>query len=278
MERLLNFIYEYRAFFTFLLLELFCAWLIIENNQYQSTRYFNTSNRIAAGIIGFSQDVREYFSLRNINSELAKENADLRTQLEQRLQSVNALQDSLKDSTATSRYTYVSAKVINNSTRYYKNFITINKGELDGIQPGMAAISPIGAVGKVKSVSDHFAVLISVLNIDDQMSCVINRTGHFGTVQWDGTDPRFVNLKYIPRHVKPLVGDTVSTSGFNAVFPEGILVGIITEVRLKEESPFYDLKVELAQDFGSLAYVQVVQSHLKQEKDLLEAKTIGEPK
>ena len=278
MERLLNFVYEYRAFFTFLLLELFCAWLIIENNQYQSTRYFNTSNRIAAGIIGFSQDVREYFSLRNINSELAKENADLRTQLEQRLQSVNALQDSLKDSTATSRYTYVSAKVINNSTRYYKNFITINKGELDGIQPGMAAISPIGAVGKVKSVSDHFAVLISVLNIDDQMSCVINRTGHFGTVQWDGTDPRFVNLKYIPRHVKPLVGDTVSTSGFNAVFPEGILVGIITEVRLKEESPFYDLKVELAQDFGSLAYVQVVQSHLKQEKDLLEAKTIGEPK
>jgi len=48
MERLLNFVYAYRAFFTFLLLELFCVWLIIQNNQYQSTKYFNSSNHLIA--------------------------------------------------------------------------------------------------------------------------------------------------------------------------------------------------------------------------------------
>lgn len=279
MERLLNFIFEYRAFFTFLLLQTCCVWLIVENNQYQGTRYFNTSGKIAAGIISYSQGVREYFSLRQINTLLSNENAELRSKLEQRTQSIYRLEfREIDDPAIINRFSYTSAKVVNNSTKYYKNFITINKGTTDGIAPGMAAISSIGAVGKVKSTSAHFSVIISLLNIDEQVSSVIKRTGNFGTVQWDGTDQRFIDLKYIPRHVKPMVGDTVVTSGYNAVFPEGILIGVIREVKLKEEAPFFDLKVELAQDFSSLAFVQIVKSSLKAEKDSLEVKTIGEPK
>jgi rod shape-determining protein MreC len=142
----------------------------------------------------------------------------------------------------------------------------------------MAAISVMGAVGKVKSTSDHFSVLISLLNIDEQVSSVIKRTGHFGTIQWDGTDPLSIQLKYIPRHVKPLAGDTITTSGFNAVFPEGVLIGVIKEVRLKEEAPFYDITVALAQDFSSLAFVEVIRSNFKAERDSLEVKTMGELK
>jgi rod shape-determining protein MreC len=279
MDRLLRFFYEYRAFFTFLLLELFCAWLIVQNNQYQSASYFNTSNRLAASIIGFSTGMREYFSLRDINKELADENATLRTKLEQRNQSLYSLEvRELKDPAIINRYEFVSAKVVNNTTSLFKNYITINKGTDAGIKPGMAAISAAGAVGKVKSVSTHYSVLISLLNIDEQVSSVIKRTQNFGTVQWDGGNARFANLLYIPRHVTPLVGDTVVTSGYNAVFPEGVLVGIIREVRLKEEAPFYDLQVELAQDFTKLAFVEIVKSNLKSEKDSLEFKTIGEPK
>lgn len=279
MERLLNFIYEYRAFFTFLLLELLCFWLIVENNQYQSTRYFNSSNKIAAGIIGVSQDVREYFGLRQINATLAKENAGLRTKLEQRNQSLYSLEfRELTDPEIINRYSYISAKVVNNTTRYYKNFITVNKGSKDGIVPGMAAISTSGVVGKVKSTSEHFSVLISLLNLDEQVSSAIKRTGHFGTIQWDGVNPRIIQLKYIPRHVIPLAGDTIVTSGFNAVFPEGILVGIIQDVSLKEGAPFYDIKVELAQDFSSLSFVEIIKSNLKTERDSIELKTIGDPK
>jgi rod shape-determining protein MreC len=279
MERLLNFVYNYRAFFTFLFLELFCAWLIVENNQYQSTRFFNSSNRFAANIIGVSQGVREYFSLRKINSSLAEENALLRTQLEQRNQSLYSLETrEIKDPSIINRFEYVSAKVINNSTNLFKNYITINKGSNEGIEPGMAVISADGAVGKVKSVSEHYAVLISLLNIDENVSSVIKRTQYFGTSKWTGTDPRFINLMYIPRHAKPAVGDTVVTSGYNAVFPEGIKVGIIKEVNLKEEALFWDVKVELAQDFARLAFVEIVKSNMKTEKDSLELKTIGEPK
>lgn len=279
MDRLLRFFYEYRAFFTFLVLELVCAWLIVQNNQYQGARYFNSSNRLAANIAGFSNGVREYFSLRTINKELADENAILRTKLEQRNQSFYSLDvREIKDPAIINRYEYVSAKVVNNTTNFFKNYITINKGSDAGIQPGMAAISSVGAVGKVKSVSEHYSVLISLLNIDEHVSSVIKRTQNFGTVQWDGSDPRFANLLYIPRHVQLLSGDTVVTSGYNAVFPEGVLVGIIREINLKEEAPFHEIKIELAQDFTKLAFVEIVKSNLKHEIDSLELKTIGDPK
>ncbi|HNP07172.1 MAG TPA: rod shape-determining protein MreC [Cyclobacteriaceae bacterium] len=279
MERLFYFFYQYRAFFTFLVLELFAAWLIVKNNQYQSTKYFNSSNRLAANVIGTTQGIKEYFSLRKINTELADENAQLRTKLEQRNQSLYTLEVRERvDPKIINRFDFISAKVINNSVERFKNYITIDKGALDGISPGMAVISAAGAVGKVKSVSDHYAVLISLLNTDEFTSSIIKRTNHFGSINWDGKNPRYSQLNFIPRHANPTVGDTVVTSGFNAVFPEGVLVGIIEEVSLGPEAQFYDLKVRLAQDFSSLAFVEIVRSSLLYEKDSLEKITIGESK
>lgn len=249
--------------------------MIVSNNQYQGEKYFNTSNRLAANLAGFSYNVRSYFNLRTVNEGLAAENAALRDQLEKEKQRLFFLQTGAHDSSALQRYTYIGARVINNSTQWYKNFITINRGATDSIAPGMAVISKDGAVGKVKAVSDHYAVVISLLNIDENVSAVISRTGHFGTAQWDGTDARYISLKYIPRHVKPLVGDTVKTSGYNAIFPEDVMIGIIQEVTLPEQAPFHDIKVALAQDFSTLSYVSIIRSHFRKEKDSVEQLTIG---
>ena len=278
MERLFNFLYNYRAFFTFILLEFFCVWLIIQNNQYQSTKYFNTSNSVVASINSTEDGIREYFSLRDINAVLSKENTFLRNKLEERNQLLHLYKLNQTDSTMLKRFEYVNAKVVNNTTKYYKNFITIDRGTDFGLQPGMAVISSAGAVGKVKSVSEHYAVLISLLNIDDQVSCVISRTGHFGTIQWEGTNSSITALKYIPRHVKPTVGDSIVTSGYNAIFPPGIFIGKIKEFKLKEEAPFYEIKVELGQDFGKLSFVEVIKYRQRKERDSLERTTIGEAK
>ncbi len=271
MLRLLNFLYHYRAFLTFLCLEILCAWLWIENSQYQNTSFFNTANRTVASVIRFSEGVRDYLALRDVNRELSDENAGLRTMLQQIVAEREALA-ALPDTVL--HFEFVSARVINNSVAQFKNHITINHGEDVGLSPGMAVISSAGAVGKVKSVSQHFAVVTSLLNTDEQVSSVLKRTGNMGTAQWDGQDPRFVSLLYIPRHVQPQVGDSVVTSGYNAVFPEGVLVGIVREVDLKKEAQFYDVRVELAQDFRRLSYVKVVKSNLKNELDSLERVTL----
>jgi rod shape-determining protein MreC len=258
------------------LLEFFCAWLLIVNNQYQSTKYFNTSNSVIASINSAEEGVRSYFSLRDVNAVLAGENASLRNKLEERNQLLYMYKLSQTDSSLRKQYDYVNARVVNNSTKYYKNFITIDQGQEAGIAPGMAVISQAGVVGKVKTVSMHYAVAISLLNIDEQMSCVIKRTGHFGTVQWEGTNSAITSLKYIPRHVKPAVGDSIVTSGYNAIFPPGIFIGKIKEFKLRSEAPFYDIQVELGQDFGKLAFVEVIKNRQKNEKDSLERSTIGD--
>lgn len=271
MERLFLFFYQYRAFFTFLILEVVCAWLIIENNQYQGARFFNSSNGMVANLNNFSQGVREYFLLRKINNTLAEENAYLRSQLEQynQLRYVAAKDSSSIDSAIVKQFDFISAKVVSNTVHRFTNYLTINKGSIDSISPGMAVISPLGAVGKVKTVSRHYSVVTSILHKDVKVSVMLKRTGHFGSAQWDGRDPDYIKLEFVPRHVQPVVGDTIITSGFNSVYPEGVLVGVISEVKLRDEALFYDLRVKLSQDFRKLSYVEVVRSHLKHEQDSL---------
>jgi rod shape-determining protein MreC len=271
MERLFYFLYQYRAFFIFLLLELFCAWLIIRNNQYQGAQFFNSSNSFVAGMNSFTNDVREYFSLRETNRFQAEEIARLRSRIEkQNLQLENKVGTQILDSALLNRYEFISAKVVNNSVHRFTNFITIDKGRDANIEPGMAVISPQGIVGKIKNVSKHYSVVTSLLNIDVMVSALIKRTGHYGTIQWDGQNPDIVNLKYIPRHVTPVVGDTIITSGYNAVFPQGISIGTIEKIDLASEALFYDLRVKVSQDFRKLSYVSIVKSNLKQEQDSLE--------
>lgn len=276
MERLFLFVYQNRSFFTFLALELACAWLIVTNNHYQGAKFFNSSTGIVATMNNFSQGVRDYFQLREVNQMLAEENAALKQKINQQSQYIVTADTSIaiQDSVLLNQYDFESAKVVNNHVDFFKNYLTIDKGEDQGLMPGMAVISPLGTVGKVKLVSDHFAVVTSLLHIDVMVSARLKRTEHFGTVQWDGRDPDIVQFKYIPRHVKPAVGDSVITSGF-AIFPDGIMIGTVAEVNLRDEALFYDLKVKLSQDFRKLSFVTIVKSNLHHEQDSLEQSIIN---
>jgi rod shape-determining protein MreC len=270
MERLILFVYQNRAFFTFLFLELFCAWLIVENNAYQGSKFFNSSNGLVAAMNSFSQGVRDYFMLTEVNRTLSEENALLKKKLNQP-QTTFVLPGSavFRDSSFINQYDFVSAKVVNNHVDMVKNFITINKGRDAGIEPGMAVISPLGVVGKVKLISNHYAVVTSILHVDVMVSAVLKRTEHFGTVHWDGKNPDQVEFNYIPPHVNPAVGDTVLTSGYNAIFPEGVMIGVIETVQLNKDALFHDIKVRLSQDFRKLSWVTVVKNHRRAEQDSL---------
>ena len=210
---------------------------------------------------------------------LAEENAALKEKIDQHQQYVAAADTTIaiQDSVLLNRYSFESAKVVNNHVDFTKNYITIDKGEDKGLAPGMAVISPLGAVGKIKQVSNHFAVVTSLLHIDVMVSARLKRTEHFGTAQWDGMDPDIIQFKYIPRHVKPAVGDTVETSGYS-IFPDGVMIGTIAEVNLRDEALFYDLKVKLSQDFRKLSFVTIVKSNLQHEQDSLEQAIINSEK
>ena len=277
MKRLFNFIFRFRGFFTFLILEILCSYLIVKNNNYQSAAFFSSANFIAANISQTSNNISEYFSLKSYNRELAEENAELKRKLEevralpisdQQLELIVIPQDSLD--TLYVPYDFITAKVINNSTSWRNNSLTLNRGRRDGVNSGMGVVGGNGLVGKVKYVTNRFSVVTSLLHGGFTVSSRIANKVEVCTTEWDGMDPKFVSVKYVPRYHQIEVGDTVMTSGYNSIFPANYIIGIISEVDLRDDANFYDLKAEIINDFTTLSYVHVIINHNKEEKDSLE--------
>ncbi|MBF8964908.1 rod shape-determining protein MreC [Pontibacter sp. FD36] len=278
MRNLFAFIYRFRAFLIFVLLEALCIFLIVRYNTYQGAAMFNSANTYVGRVLEFQSGVTDYFRLASVNSTLAQENAVLRQQLMYYRQEADA--DStdqldttyyaVSDSSKSEPFILHAGRVINNSVRRTNNYLTLAAGSLDGVKPGMGVISPNGAVGRVKTVSRHYATVTSLLHSQMLISAKIKKNNTFGTIKWTGGDYRTALLDYIPLHIKPEIGDTVVTSGYNTVFPEGIMVGTISEVERELDKSFYTIRVKLAVDFAQLSYVYVVENPRRPEQDSLE--------
>lgn len=269
MLRILQFLYSIRAFLLFVLLEVAAVWLIVKNNSPQGAAFFNSSSAIIGSALKKQSDVFDFFALAEANEALVEENATLL----EALKGVQVVPDSIGielDSLLKATYEFKGARVVSNSLRFSQNHLTLNKGSNDGIKAGMGVFNHEGVVGRVKSVSANYAVVISLLNTGMMVSSKIKSNGVFGTINWDGKDPRQTKMLYIGRHVKPQVGDSVITSGFNAVFPEGITIGVISEINSDTDNPNYlNILVDLSTDFSKVGYVYLVENTQFEELDSL---------
>ena len=269
MLRIFQFLYRIRAFFLFAFLEFLAIWMIVANNSPQGAAFFNSSTELVGNALKKQADMVQFFSLVDANAALVEENASLMREI-LRLQVKPDSMPLAIDSTLEATFELKSARVVANSLRFSQNYLTLYKGAKDGIKPGMGIFNAQGVVGRVKSVSENYAVAFSVLNTNLLISAKIKSSDVFGSVQWDGGNTTEVQLLYVPRHVKASKGDTVITSGFNAVFPEGILIGKISKVEVNKTDPNYlALTVKLSTDFSKLTYVYLVENTRFQELDSL---------
>jgi rod shape-determining protein MreC len=278
MRNLFAFIYRFRAFLVFVLLEVLCIFMIVRYNTYQGAAFFNSANKYIGEVLEFQSGITDYFRLANVNTTLARENAVLRQELLQYrkaalIDSTSKLDTTMFVATDTLKqrpYILHAGRVINNSVRRTNNTLTLAIGTADGVQPGMGVISSNGIVGRIKTVSKHYSTATSLLHSQMLVSAKINKNNTFGTVKWTGGDYRTAMLDYIPLHVKPAKGDTIVTSGFNTVFPEGVMVGTISSVMKEQDKSFYTIKIKLSVDFAQLSYVYVVENRHKAEREKLE--------
>lgn len=296
MHNLLALFLKYRASILFVLLEGISTAFIVNTNTYHKAAIINSSNHAVATAMDASNTISNYFQLQAVNDQLAEENARLHKAIAHQntlripfpdpsavdsvaqealaqdsmvvLPSLSARQDSLR----YQQYTFTSAKVVDNTVNRAKNFVTINKGRADGIRPDMGVISPGGIVGKVQDVSEHYALITSLLHTNMFVSALVKRSNTLGSLQWNGRDSRMASLTNIPIHINIIQGDSIVTSGYSGIYPPGIPIGTVAEVRPEEDAAFYTIDVDLATDFYQLAYVYVVNNKLKQEKDSLEQK------
>lgn len=242
--------------------------MIASNNSQQGAAFFNSSNQFIGSILDTQNDVVEYFSLSSVNKSLVDKNAELLTELEKLRQPADSVFIEL-DSVLSSTFQFKGAKVINNSLRLTQNHLTINKGSNHGIKQGMGVFNEEGVVGRVKSVSKNYASIISLLHTELLISSKIKSNDVFGSTKWDGKNPKMAKLLYVPRHVVVQVGDEIVTSGYNAIFPEGIPIGRIVEIKPGPETNYLDITIELATDFSKISYVYLVENFQQQELDSL---------
>jgi rod shape-determining protein MreC len=278
MRNLFIFIYRFRAFLLFVILEVLCVFLIIRYNTYQGAAFFNSATIYIGRVLEYQNSITDYFKLGTVNASLAEENARLQQELMRYrnvflADSTESLDTTFYESSDTSKvfpYILHASQVINNSVRRTNNYLTLSKGVKDGIKPGMGVISLQGVVGRVKTVSRDYATVTSLLHSQMLISAKLKKNNTVGTIKWEGGDFRTAKLDYIPLHVKLAVGDTVVTSGFNTVFPEGILIGTVSSVLKKQDNSFYTIDVNLSVDFAQLSYVYVVEDPMRSQREKLE--------
>ncbi len=249
--------------------------LLVRNDPFHRNIYLTSANTVSSTIYGLANNVTSYFNLRQNNEDLNERNAQLQLEvLALREQLLRAEEKELLDSLTVNpdyrQFDFVTAHVINNSVTKPYNYLTINRGSADGIKPEMGVLDQNGVVGVVNVVGEHSARVISLLNPHFRLSCRIKSNDSFGSLVWDGQDSRFAVLEELPRHTVFKVGDTVVTSGYSAVFPPNIPVGIVESDNTSRNENFFSLKIRLLSDFSKLNNVQVVINYLAEELNALE--------
>lgn len=265
MNKILEFFYKYLSVVIFLVLEILAFLLVVNKNDLQRSVAFRYATTLSAWTYETTNLVTDYFGLVEANKYLAEENARLYKEIaDYKSQVVDSvlIQSGEKSQSTES---YLSAKVVFNSVYDLQNYIIIDKGSAHGVEEDMGVFAPQGVVGVVQRVSKNYAVVLPIINPEQVISAKIKGNNQLGSVKWTGKSPLKAKLYEIPSHVNVVAGDSVVTSGFSAIFPEGVMIGVVDKAAHVENTMYCDVDINLAVDFQSLSYVTVAVFENKNE-------------
>ncbi len=263
MRNLLHFLVKYLPWFVFTFYVSISIVLLVKNNPYQHHIFMTSAGQLAASVYDTSNSVTSYFNLHDINEDLQRRNASLESEVIALRKKVGSLEEIVYADTMTvvealSPYSFIIGHVINNSISRPYNYITIEKGATDGVKPEMGVVDQNGVVGIVNVVGEHYSRVISLLNPNFRLSCKLKGSDVFGSLVWDGKSPEQALLEELPKHTVYHRGDTIVTSGYSAVFPEGIPVGTVINAARGADDNFFTLRIKLLTDFSQLSTVRVI--------------------
>ena len=276
MQQIISFFYKNKFFILFLLLESIALFFTIQSHTYHKSKFVNSANFVSGGIYNKINNFKELLFLKRENLRLSEENVYLKNLLS--LQEKSIIQpDSLVIDTLNykQKYTYTSAKVINNSYRKNNNYLTLNKGSKSGIKSDLGVINNKGIVGITQSISKSYSTVLSILNVNSRINVKLLNSDHFGSLSWDNDNYSTVQLLDLPIQAAIYIGDTIITGGRSTIFPEGIPVGTIKDFKTKNNT-YEFINITLFNDMSSIGFVEIIDNLDKQEIKSLEEKTSNE--
>jgi rod shape-determining protein MreC len=170
----------------------------------------------------------------------------------------------------------IGAEVIGRDPSSWFRAVTIDKGERDGVEKGMAVILPTGVIGQILKTAPHYATVLLLTDYNSAIDSVVQRTRAKAIVEGKGENR--CQLKYLSRAEEVAVGDVVVTSGWSGNFPKGLMVGEIKKVDKKGYGVFQYAELVPSVDLTQLEEVFVITeplspSQIQEEKGKKEKKT-----
>ncbi len=261
MRTLILFFWKNRFFTLFLILEVVSLLLLVKSYSYQHSLAFNTVNDFTGSLYNLSSNITDYFTLKTQNRQLAEENERLKNLLPP---AGAAAVDSVTGNDTA--FHYLSAKVISNSVNKKNNYIMVDKGLSDGVEKEMAVVSANGLAGVVIGVSQHYALIMSMLHKNANISARIKKNNQLVRVIWGTDDYRFGIVEDIPSHLVLQQGDTVVTSGNSLIFPPGIVIGTVEKYFPDQQKSLTHATLRFSTDFNSLYWVYLVKNNNREEE------------
>ncbi len=206
-----------------------------------------------------------------------KENGKLKTRLDELVTLETKVKD-LKHDNAELRaalgkkedlrsYKTIQATVISRNPDQWQELLTIDKGEVNGVKSDMAVISSTGLIGKIKSVNEFSSTveLISTNNTKNRISTVIQSDQDInGWVEGYDSDKKELLVKRIANDMEVKKGSKVITSGLGGVFPKGLPVGEVKEVKPDQYGLTQTAYVKPSADFYHLEHVMVIDREMQE--------------
>lgn len=271
MKNILALIQRFYLFLLFIGLQILALIVLFRNNNFHEAEFIRHSTDWTGSVYSTRAQLSEYLRLGEINDQLSLENAQLRSAMPENYFPLRTDLDSIRDTLFLQRYNYRTAKVVNASVNREKNYFILDRGWKGDVRPDMGVIAGGNIIGVVKSVSEHFAIVMPVLHADFKASVRLKRSGSFGSLVWNGGDASIADVIDIPKNIPVQAGDTIVTSGFSEFYPANVTAGYVVEVDDESDNDYHIIKIRLGADFRKLDYVLVVSDILKDEqKQLIE--------
>ena len=261
MQFILNPIIKNGLFIFYVLLSLLAFLFIFRQKVYHNSVLDKTSTQLSGYMDERISGVTQFINLKDDNRLLQRENSELRKELEKlkgEISETDQISEPITNLEFHQTYRFVPVEIINNSVMKSHNMLTINKGSRQGIEKGMGVISGNGVIGYVYKTSENYSRVMSTLNLNTKITAQIKRNNFFGTLIWDGKDPRYARLQEIPKYIEVEKGDTIETDGKSGVIPGGIMLGTVVNSEIDDVTGELDILVRLKEDFARLRYAQVV--------------------
>lgn len=272
MRRLVEFIRSIYVVVLFVLLELTALSYYARATVYTEARLLARANSIFGGLHTLVNNVDHFFGLGRENRALTSRIAILEEELaryrEADRQATLGVELRMMGGT---KYRMMEAAVVSSTTSRAYNYITLNRGGIDGVTNGMGVITPDGKIaGYVVDFTEHYAIAVSILNPVFRGSGTPEGTKYQGAIRWDGRNPHFVTMEGLSKYADPKEGQKVFTTGFEGYFPEGLLIGTIDRFELDDVGTTYTVRVRLAADLSAMNNLIIIENSDLTEIDELQ--------